>query len=403
MVRKDCDSSSHRSYSRRVRYARAALIVMSVPLTAASVEAATVRMWPTSTIDRDRILVRDVAHVLDVEPSQADRYGSVTVRPAPKPGQAADVSLDELREALVRAGANPVEFRVCGSTQCHVVRALTLHVVEEPDDGSAGSRYWWPARATDGEPQGDIPSASHEITVTVPEPQGERKTLEEVLREFVAEKTAGLGGRSHVRFSANVRDALALRKPEYDFRVHWRSERRLGSCGIEVDVRKDGRRVQTIPMIAEVSVTLPVVSAVKPINRGQVVRESDVCLEKRDFFHTDRIGLTELEAVIGQQARRLIHRGEMVRHRDLRPRPLIRRGDLVTVWSQAGGLRVKTVVKALEDGTFGELIEVRNEASGEKFRVSVVAPQTAKVVSRPSIEQEQTLVSMAGGSQKGAR
>lgn len=213
----------------------------------------------------------------------------------------------------------------------------------------------------------------------MPPAEGSASSLEELLRKFVADRLSDFGGQVHLRFSSNARQALTLCRPEYDFRIHWRNERRLGACSLAVDIVKDGRLERTLDMVVEVSVTLPVVVTARPVNRGQAIRAQDVQLEDRDFFHLDRIGLTDPSRAVGQQSRRLIRKGEIVRHRDLKPCPLVERGDLVTVWSQVGGMRIKTVVKALEAGMYGQTIQARNESSRERLHVIVTGPQTATV------------------------
>ncbi len=382
MDRKDCDSLPGRFRAPRASVTLSVITALVVGGLTSPATGAVVRMWPKTVVDRQEIRVGDVAQVYRAEPDQADRFGAVVIRPAPDPGKAADVSLQELREALVQAGANPVEFTLCGSVRCHVVRPLTLRVADQTPGQAAPSRWWWPGAPSNRDRRDDGPTPAPrpgEIVVTDGGEGEVPQTLEDVLREFVAAKLVNLGGRPHLRFSPNVRKALSLARPEYDFRIHWRSERRLGPCNLEVDILQGGEVTQTLPMIVEVSLTVPVVVAAKPINRGQVVRTQDVQLEDRDFFHLDRMGLTDLAPVVGQQTRRFVRKGELIRNRDLKPRPLVNRGDLITVWSKVGGLRVKTVGKAMSPGMFGETIDVRNEASGQTFRVTVTGPQTAEL------------------------
>src|SRR5512139_250003 len=120
MARKDCDSLRSRSgvMGRRSSLGvTATLLVVGLVSTAS---AATVRMWSSGVVDGDQILVEHVAQVQDVVPALANTYTSVAIKPAPQPGQETEVTLDELREALTRAGANVTEFTVCGSTRCQV-------------------------------------------------------------------------------------------------------------------------------------------------------------------------------------------------------------------------------------------------------------------------------------------
>jgi len=392
MHRKDCDSLTCPSGSSRGQLSLVGIATLAVGLLTQPSLGAAVRMWPDTVVADEVIRVSDVAQVLSVVPDQAVRFGDVAIKPAPKPGERTEVTLDELREALVRAGANPVEFTVRGSVRCRVVRPLTLRVTDAEDNGSARSRWWWPnsqsaeAARSDGSRGGDASQAAWvpettpgQITVAVPQSKKAPQTLERVLHEFVSQRLAHLGGQVHLRFSPNVRQALSLSKPEYDFRIHWRSERRLGSCSLEADVLQGGQIKQTLPMVVEVSMTVPVVVATRPISRGQVIRSQDVVLDDRDFVRADELGLTEVASAAGQQSRRFIRKGEMVRVRDVKPCPLVERGDLVTALSDVGGLRVRTVVKALESGMLDQTIEVRNEASRERFRATVVGPQMVKV------------------------
>lgn len=399
MFRKDCDSRIQNvgtPWRRIVLTVAAACAVGS--MTQPTLGAA-VRMWSTSVVDGEKILVGDVAEVLQSVPDQARRYGAVAIKPAPTPGNEMVVTLDELREALVGAGANPVEFTVCGSVICRVVRPLTLRVSNEDATGQA--RYWWPGRSkTDSQfgrqatnyqvsrPDND------EITVQADHIDTSGMTLEDILHANVAKRFGDLGGRVHVRFSANARKALSLAGPEYDFRIHWSRERKLGRCGLTVDILRDGRVEQDLPLVLEVSLTLPVVVACRPINRGQAVRTQDVRVEDRDFYNLSRIGLMEAAEAVGQQTRRFIRRGEMVYHNDLKSMPLVTRGQMITVWSQVGGLRVKSVAKALESGAFGETIEVRNETSRDRYQVTVTGPQAGRI---PEISRRMTAMHAEGG------
>ncbi len=383
MLGKDCRNLRSEA-ARRGRFVSGVLAALAVMVLSRPTDGATVRVLPTSTVDAAVIRVSDVSEVLGAEPNQARRYGEVALCPAPKPGKAIEVSVGDVRRALVGAGANPVEFLMRGATRCRVTRPLTLHVHKPEQRTRALARMWWPtseaelARAEEALAAARARQAAEQAAVSQPSGGDPGDTLEAAVRAFVKEKVASLGGRPHLRFSTNATKVLSLSRPEYGFNIHWTSERLLGHCGVTVEILKDGKLQQTVPMIVEVSITLPVVVAARPINRGQTIRAEDVTLEDRDFFHMDRIAVTELPAVVGQVSRRLIRKGEMLHHRDLRDRPLVHRGDVVTITSEVGRFRVRTAVKALDNGSYGEVIEVRNETSGERFRAIVTGEKTVR-------------------------
>jgi flagella basal body P-ring formation protein FlgA len=76
---------------------------------------------------------------------------------------------------------------------------------------------------------------------------------------------------------------------------------------------------------------------------------------------------------------RFIERGELISLRDVKPVPLVRRNDLVTVWNRRGAVVVRTVGKALGTGALGQEIEVKSERSGRKYLARVTGVRTVEV------------------------
>ena len=59
--------------------------------------------------------------------------------------------------------------------------------------------------------------------------------------------------------------------------------------------------------------------------------------------------------------------GEILIKEQLQLPIVVKRGELITVGSQAGGIRVRTSAKALQDGATGELIQVESVAGKQKL------------------------------------
>jgi flagella basal body P-ring formation protein FlgA len=59
------------------------------------------------------------------------------------------------------------------------------------------------------------------------------------------------------------------------------------------------------------------------------------------------------------------------------PVELVKAGQYVTVSLRQGAVQIKSVAKALESGSHGQTIRVRNEATKEIFQVMLTGPQTA--------------------------
>ncbi len=59
--------------------------------------------------------------------------------------------------------------------------------------------------------------------------------------------------------------------------------------------------------------------------------------------------------------------------------PLAKPGQLVTLSVNKGGVQIQTIARAIDAGTLGQTIRVRNDATRETFDVVLTGPQTARL------------------------
>ena len=83
-------------------------------------------------------------------------------------------------------------------------------------------------------------------------------------------------------------------------------------------------------------------------------------------------GYGDVDAVVGQRAKRFISRGQVVEGGDLEPVPLVKRGQLVEVHSRVGGVVVVSAAKALEAGAYGDVVALRTSERGPSQFSAVV-------------------------------
>jgi flagella basal body P-ring formation protein FlgA len=129
-------------------------------------------------------------------------------------------------------------------------------------------------------------------------------------------------------------------------------------AGFEIWCGKERVGSWQTPMQAHIWLDVPV--AHSPIAHGQLLCEADITLERRDaltlhdacisFPVTDRT----LETVTSIQA------GAPVWSRLIRPRPVLRRGQLVEAVFQDGPMTISLKVETLEEGALGQTVRVRN-------------------------------------------
>jgi flagella basal body P-ring formation protein FlgA len=115
------------------------------------------------------------------------------------------------------------------------------------------------------------------------------------------------------------------------------------------------------------------------LQRGQLTSEADVDQERRDVlgihdslaqFSADD---SSLELADGIEA------GNVLLARDLKPRPVIHRGQMADALLQDGALNIMMKVEVLEDGAPGQIVRVRNPVSLRSLSGKVVNEQTIAI------------------------
>jgi flagella basal body P-ring formation protein FlgA len=141
--------------------------------------------------------------------------------------------------------------------------------------------------------------------------------------------------------------------------------------------------VVQFPVYAQVSDgPRAVVVAVRPIARGAMITAADVELQSLAEIpaaSSRRAPVDSIEKLLGMEARQAIQPGQVMYSDDVQAPILVKRGELITVVSQGGGIRVRTTARARHDGAKGELVQVETEGTGERFDARVTGPREAAV------------------------
>ncbi|RMG35631.1 MAG: flagella basal body P-ring formation protein FlgA [Gammaproteobacteria bacterium] len=146
-----------------------------------------------------------------------------------------------------------------------------------------------------------------------------------------------------------------------------------------VGVRCPGSKPWKLYVRVNIATLGPVVVAARPLARGQQISAADLRLEERDTSRLHRAYFTDPQALIGQRARRQVAVGRVLHPGMVERRKLVRRGGLVRIVVRHGALQVSMKGKALENGSLGDQIRVRNTASGREITGEVVSSGVVSV------------------------
>jgi flagella basal body P-ring formation protein FlgA len=103
------------------------------------------------------------------------------------------------------------------------------------------------------------------------------------------------------------------------------------------------------------------------VGRGELVGSTDIELQKRRISADIGPIISEIDDIVGKEARRNLSPGNTLNYADLRSPELVRRGDLVTLVSTGSGLKVSMQGKAMANGAAGDRILVTNLSSGKRL------------------------------------
>ncbi len=108
------------------------------------------------------------------------------------------------------------------------------------------------------------------------------------------------------------------------------------------------------------TITVPMVTAASPINRGQLVTENDVTISMVDQLRFRRQGFSSVDRVIGAKTKKNIRLGDVIEQNDV---CVVCRNDTVLIQAKTGEMSITTKGTALSDGSLGEQIRVKNNKS----------------------------------------
>jgi flagella basal body P-ring formation protein FlgA len=144
--------------------------------------------------------------------------------------------------------------------------------------------------------------------------------------------------------------------------------RYLGTGCIRGAVTVDGEVKRGFICRVSIEAYDEVLVAAGAIDRGKSLSATDVTVERRALsglkdtvFHDP----SELEGFI---ARRPVGPGQVITKRSLAPQLVIKRNQLVSVETRAGGLQVQTQARAGSDGAAGDLVTCINPNSNQPFQ-----------------------------------
>lgn len=322
-------------------------------LGAVSANAAEIRLRARSDVPGGIVRLGDVADVEDADPEAAARLRAVSLVPAPGAGKSVQIEFDTIRGRLAAQGFDLSQMEFSGSSLVIVRSGGNLGENETPRSVSVSDASQRQAE--------DLAS----------------KAVAKHLREMAAH----LG---NLRVETNMTPAQAqslvqAASSKLDVTggvAPWTGEQKFQLSFFD----RNGKRTE-MGIQCRVGVLPHVLVPRNNLPKGHILQEEDLTWKQCDAPAAGKgVGLETLEAAIGRETKRSLRAGETILPADVRGIPLVRRGDIVTVKSRAGGIVVRMEAKAHGDGGLGETVKLVSLDGKRELQAQVTGYHETAVV-----------------------
>jgi flagella basal body P-ring formation protein FlgA len=337
-------------------------------------------LWPSTASALTEIALRervamngavvrlaDVAEVTSTNEQEVAALSSLPLMPAPGAGGQRYLRKREIEDLLVAHGMDLNDVQIRGPAHV-VISSADAHDIAVPAQNRHAA-----ALAANGQ---------HAWTMDAARAETLRRDIQLIVENYLNTKALdGIGREVTCDVAERHLAQLQLAKSSpvcSGGAAPWSGRQRL------LISFPTARGQAQFPVYAEVAPkAVPIVIATEQIPRGAVITAAHI--ELRTMEHSVKANdrrkpVGSVESLIGMEARQTIAPGAVVYTDQVQSPLLVKRGELITISSAAGGIRVRTTVRALQDRSQGELVQVESLATKERFDARVTGPGAAAII-----------------------
>jgi flagella basal body P-ring formation protein FlgA len=349
-----------------------------VPGTSRFAAGATIELRSDATVVGEEVKLKQVARWTQADDAVLAPLGDLVLARIGGGTPFRAVSIAEVKETLTAAGINIASLKFVGATSCTVNRSDVEYdertALQQWIEAKEASGAMAPAAREQEETAQALPASA-----PVEAEQKTVRTLRNLLIEDLAQRFTVPADSLQLTFKGSDERLLNLAEPLFRFDIEpVRGAKNLGEVSWLVLIRGDRPEdVQKATITARARAWHNQLVVAKPLAMRQLIRDEDL-IERRALVERlpDEPIATRAE-VVGQAAARPLSAGTVLTARAVEAQQLVKAGQYVTITLQQGAVSIKSVAKALEGGSYGQTIRVKNEATRDVFQVILTGPQTA--------------------------
>jgi flagella basal body P-ring formation protein FlgA len=148
---------------------------------------------------------------------------------------------------------------------------------------------------------------------------------------------------------------------------------------ISVGIQVDGQVITQAIVRFEIKKYLQVAVAAKSLSAGEVITADNTTFERRDIGRLMPGYFTELAKIQGLSVKRPMAPGVVLTESMLKKAVIITRGKPVNIIAQIGNIQVMVAGTALQNGSEGQFIQVKNTSSRKVIIGRVIDDTTVRI------------------------
>jgi flagellar basal body P-ring formation protein FlgA len=149
---------------------------------------------------------------------------------------------------------------------------------------------------------------------------------------------------------------------------------RSGRFDATIEIPAGSGKRTMMRLLGRAAAMVEVATVTRPIERGGLIKDSDVQMERRPRNEIGRETITSREQAVGFAARTSLQPSRPLRTAELMRPDLIQRNDIVTLVYEVPGVVLTVRGRATEAGAEGDTISVLNEQSKRTVQGTIVGP-----------------------------
>jgi flagella basal body P-ring formation protein FlgA len=372
---------------------------------------ATLELKSETTIIGPEVKLKQVCRWSDGDAATFAPIRDLTIERIGQSAPFQSVTVDQVRQTLHDAGVNVATINFIGASACTITRSDTIadprtalqQWIDSHEAAASGATTDANSTGTSNSGSGDQPDAgaggdSQQSVVMPPmtpiaetppaaQPVAEEAkpfhSLQELLAQDAAQRLNVPIDSLQMTFNPEDDKVLSLGDAIFKFDIEPERMGDLGNISWNVGI-VSGQESKQVEIRATARAWEDQVVVAKPLAMKEILQESDFTTRHVLADALPDQPLLTMAQCVGEAASLDLKPGTVMTARMVDPVPLIRTGQLVTITLTEGTVEIRSVARAMESGSMGQSIKVRNEVTRDVFDVIVTGVQEARLASETS-------------------